>query len=412
MPDANLKANQLDLGLTQYSDGLSKLALLGLTQQFFRCLKDIAITTAFEVKESKTLRKLVKEEIVEVLEAPRKDANVGLHRVKCRALNDLKEGWATLRGNQGTDFLESCRKPFYSCDTDVVLSGAFESNNTQKVRTLPQGEVLELLEGPRKEPPVETERIRVKDKDDKTGWITTKDAQGNANVEQTKLLICRKSIAITTTFDIAEGKALRKLEVAETLEIMEEAKEDEVRKLTRIRARSKKDSQEGWVTVKGNQGTAYVEETDQYYVCKRSVGLDKKFETNSTSVRMIEQGEPLEKLDGPQTETKEGENRARGRLLSDGSEGWFTLSGNHVSSWAPSYECVQSTVLQDGMDMKESKTVRKLEAGEKLAALEAPRCTNTSGIMRVRVRAEKDSAIGYATIRGNQGTVFLKSVLP
>merc|ERR1712066_92200 len=128
--------------------------------------------------------------------APRKDANVGLQRLKCRAVTDHKEGWATLRGNQGTDFLEKCGKPFYYSDADLSFSGAFESNNTENVRTVPQGEVLEILEGPRKEPPVETERMRVKDKEGKTGWITSKNSQGAAALERAKLLVCKQSIAI------------------------------------------------------------------------------------------------------------------------------------------------------------------------------------------------------------------------
>merc|ERR1712176_1209730 len=125
---------------------------------------------------------------------------------------------------------------------------------------------------------------------------TTKDAQESANIEKAKLLICTQSIAITTTFDIAEGKAIRKLEVGETLEIVEEAKEDPQRHLTRIKAKTKNDAKEGFVTVKGNQGTAYVVESDKHYLCKRKISLDKKFETNSSNLRMIEEGEAVEKL--------------------------------------------------------------------------------------------------------------------
>merc|ERR1712151_1476873 len=122
------------------------------------------------------------------------------------------------------------------------------------------------------------------------GWLTSKDADGNANVENKKLLVCKQSIAITTTFDIAEGKAIRKLEVGETLEILEEQKQDTARNLTRVKTKAKNDGKEGWVTVKGNQGTAYVEETDKHYICKHSVALDQKFETGSANIRTIEEG--------------------------------------------------------------------------------------------------------------------------
>jgi len=187
----------------------------------------------------------------------------------------------------------------------------------------------------------------------------------------------------------------------------------EIEKKHRVRITSVKDDKKNvrTLTIKGNQGTAYVEETDKHYICKHSVGLDKKFETGSANIRTIEEGEAVEVLEGPKTETKEGDNRMRCRLLSDASEGWFTLTGKNVSAWAPTYQCSQNTVLQDGLDMKESKTLRKLEVGEKVEAVEVPVKEKTAGIMRVRVRAEKDGITGFATIKGNQGTVLLKPML-
>ncbi|CAK0797248.1 unnamed protein product [Prorocentrum cordatum] len=111
IPDHGLKAAQLELGLERYAGGVTRLTLLELLQEFKRCVKDIAITTAFEVKDSKTLRKLAVGELIEVLEADRADKD-GIARVRCRALSDQKEGWATLRGNQGTAYMVKAAKPY------------------------------------------------------------------------------------------------------------------------------------------------------------------------------------------------------------------------------------------------------------------------------------------------------------
>mmetsp|Transcript_35599 Transcript_35599/g.94158 ORF Transcript_35599/g.94158 Transcript_35599/m.94158 type:complete len:1976 (+) Transcript_35599:140-6067(+) len=411
IPDSGLKSCQFDLGIERLALGLTKLTLLDMLQEYQRCVKDIAITTAYEVKESKTIRKLLIGELVEVLEARKEDGATSLSRVRCRALQDHKEGWATLKGNQGTAFMEKTSKPYFCCDEAAVLQAGFESSSAEVGKVQP-GEVLEVLEGPRQEDPLETQRVKAKaSKDGKIGWATLKDLQGRVILEPAKLLLCKQSIAITTTFDIAEGKALRKLEVGEALEVVEGPKEDPVRSLTRVKARAKTDGKEGWVTLKGNQGTSYADETDKHYICNISTPLERRFASGSEAVRELEQGEVVEIIDGPKAETKEGAERVRGRNVGSGEEGWFTLAGKNFQPWAPRYKCMQSTVINDALAVKEAKAIRKLEVGEVLEALEAPILEKVTGLLRIRVRAQKDGASGFATVRGNQGTVMMKPII-
>jgi len=411
IPDSGLKPSQFDLGIERLAAGLTKLTLLDMLQEFQRCVKDIAITTAYELKESKTIRKLLVGELVEVLEARKEDGATSLSRVRCRALQDHKEGWATLRGNQGTAFMERTAKPYYCCEETAMLQAGFESSSAEVSKVQP-GEVMEVLEGPRQEDPLETQRVKAKaSKDGKVGWATLKDLQGRAILEPAKLLLCKQSIAITTAFDIAEGKALRKLDVGEALEVLEGPKEDPVRSLTRVKARTKTDGKEGWVTLKGNQGTSYADETDKHYICKISAPLERRFASGSETVRQLEEGEVVEIVDGPKSETKEGVKRVRGRNIGSGEEGWFTLAGKNFQPWAPRYKCMQSTVINDALAIKEAKAIRKLEVGEVLEALEAPVLEKTAGLLRIKARAEKDGASGFATVRGNQGTVLMKPVV-
>jgi len=412
IPEHGLKAAQFDLGIDRLAAGLTKLTLMDMLQEYQVCIKDVSMTTVYEVKDSKAVRKLVVGEIVEVLEH-KDDETAGaksMARVRCRALQDGKEGWVTLKGNQGTSFLERAPKPYYVCQEDTQLQAAFESSSADASK-VSAGEVLEVLEGPRQEAPMETLRVRGKaPKDGKSGWVTLKDLQGRESLELSKLLICKQSIAITTTFDITEGKALRKLDVGEALEIVEGPKEDPVRSLTRVKAKTKTDGKEGWVTLKGNQGTAYAEESDKHYVCKFAVPLEKRFTSGSETVRTLEEGEVFEVTEGPKPETKEGAKRVRGRNIADGVEGWFTLTSKTFEPWSPQYKCNQSTVINDGLAIKEAKAVRKLEVGEYVEALETPVFDKAAGLLRVRVRAEKDGAIGFATVRGNHGTTMLKPV--
>jgi len=413
LPNANLKSNQLDLGLEKYKAGVSKLRLLGILQEYLRCVKDIAVTTAFEVKESKTLRKIAVAELVEVLEAPRMEAATGLPRARCRTLLDGKEGFATLKGNHGTSYLEKCAKPYYCCETELDVQEAFESTSPE-VRRMQPGEVLEVLEGPRREEPREVVRLRgVAKKDGAAGWVTLKDASGKQFLERQKLLVCVQSVAMTTNFDIGEGgKAIRKLQAGETLEALEEPKDDGKRSLTRLKVKTTRDNKEGWVTIKGNHGTGYVTESDKYYVCKAGAMLESKFVSGSKLLRALEEGELFEAADGPKVESKDGANRVKGRSLSDGTEGWFTLLIDRMSPWSPNYKCDASTALNDALEIASAKILRKLEPGENLEALDAPVEDKSSGALRVQVRAEKDGMSGYATIRSaSHGLPFLYTVI-
>jgi len=114
--------------------------------------------------------------------------------------------------------------------------------------------------------------------------------------------------------------------------------------------------------------------------------------------------------EGPKTETKEGANWVKGRHLGDGKEGWFAVSPKSVSAWVPQYKCISATILHDGLDAASAKVVRKLEQGEVLLALSTPALDSVAGLVRVLVRAEKDGKVGFATVRGNQGTVMLENM--
>jgi len=255
IPDSTLKPTQLDIGFRRYSVGISKMVWLGMMQEYVKCVKDIAMTNIFEVKDSKTLRKLRVGEVIGFLEQAGVEGSTSLSRVRCRAILDGTEGYATLKGNQGTSFLEKCAKPFYCCDREVQLHEAFQSRSPV-VRTLQQGEVLEVLQGPQRE--------------------------------------------------------------------------------------------------------------------------------------------------------EEGASRLKGRSLRDGSEGWLTLS-RRIVYWFPHYKCEVSTPLTDALEVKSGNTLRALDVGERLDALDGPAEDKASGSMRVRVRADKDGLSGFATISGANGAPCLVS---
>mmetsp|Transcript_24359 Transcript_24359/g.56133 ORF Transcript_24359/g.56133 Transcript_24359/m.56133 type:complete len:2250 (+) Transcript_24359:128-6877(+) len=407
--DDKLTDEVLELGLEKFGETVSKLDVAFNLEDYQKCVKDIAITTTLSVKEVKTSRKLGLGEIVEVVEPAAVDEASKLLRVKCRALQDNTLGYVTLQGNQGTPYLEVTRKPYLVCDEEVPLQGAFEVGSEELRKSL-RGEVFELLEGPRQEPAKEVTRVKGKcKKDGKVGYLTLKDAADISYLEQTKRLVCKQAVALTTVFDIAEGKAVRKLESGEVLEQLDaEDKKDEARGLWRTRVRAS-DKLEGWATIKGNQGTEYLQPTDKYYVCTRAIPLEPKVTGSEAALREIEVGELIEALGKPTVQTLEGCTRARGRSCNDGLEAWFTTSGG-VKPWQPVYEAIAAMALCKAVEVGSDKSVRKVEPGERFQALTAPFTDKSSGLLRVRVRAEQDGSVGFVTIRGNQGTWFVQSV--
>eukprot|EP00971_Amphidinium_carterae_P074253 1467374-Amphidinium_carterae.1 len=261
IPALHDKAARLDIGLERYAAGVSRLTILGMLQDFNKCVKEIAVTTGVEIsKDSKTQRKLAVGEVVEVLQRGHADSSTSLPRLQCRALSDGVTGWVTVRGNQGTLFIQQCPKPYYCVASKELKLQTAPTETADDIRTIEFGEVFEVLEGPRKEA----------------------DAAGK-----------------------------------------------------------KKDPTE----------------------------------------------------------------RVHGRSMVDGSQGWFSLS-SEVLPWSPQMQCMKSTSLQESVDT-ESAAPRRLEVGEEVQALATPVLDEKANVLRLQVRASKDGAVGYATMRGNLGTAFL-----
>mmetsp|Transcript_21035 Transcript_21035/g.55705 ORF Transcript_21035/g.55705 Transcript_21035/m.55705 type:complete len:786 (-) Transcript_21035:60-2417(-) len=75
--------------------------------KYLACLKETVITAELDVS-SDTVRKLNKDELLEVLQFPTKDPGCGVMRVKAKVASDGATGWVSVAGNAGTTFLEAC----------------------------------------------------------------------------------------------------------------------------------------------------------------------------------------------------------------------------------------------------------------------------------------------------------------
>jgi len=393
------------------SGGIARRRFCSFIQQYFVVIKVIALTNEFEISTCKTIRKAEVDEIIEAIEGPKTDEKLGLVRVRGRSLTDGAQGWISVKGNQGTPFLQEVEKPFYSCNKEVPLENDFAGSAA--VRTLKADEVLELMEGPRTETYPDGLRARGKTSgDDALGWFTIKDQKGVVFAEVSdKYYTCSSSVAMTDGFDIKNCKVLRKFAVGELFIAEGEPKMEESAEITRVRGKAVKDNVEGWITIKGNAGTVYATVSKKHYTIRQTVPLQKRFNTGSEGVRELMKDEAIEVTE-TKTEKFEPAVRVKGRVLGDGAVGWITLKADTVKPWVPFYTAVKATPLHETLAIAGAKVVRELVAGEKLELLEGPTETtdgeSAARVLRMRGRAEKDNVVGWVTVRNAEGKSVLK----
>jgi len=69
---------------------------------------------------------------------------------------------------------------------------------------------------------------------------------------------------------------------------------------------------------------------------------------------------------------------------------------------------VNQTVLTEGLNIKETQTIRRCEIDEVVEVLEGPVVEQNTGLERVRCRTLRDGKEGWITVAGNHGTKYLE----
>lgn len=159
-----------------------KERFMEMVRMFYKCVKATVMSEEKSIK-SKTVRRLELGEVLEVLEPATTEEASGVQRVRCQAVQDEATGWVTLAGNQGTAFLEPGGN-FYSCVKETLLTDGLSVQESKTIRRITKGEVLEVLEFPKKDASADVQRIKGKAKSDGiVGWITVSSNTGTAFLE-------------------------------------------------------------------------------------------------------------------------------------------------------------------------------------------------------------------------------------
>jgi len=176
------QAESLFEHIVEGTGDIGKDKFLELVRLYYKCVKGTVLNEEISIK-SKTVRRLEMGEVLEALEGPAKEEGVGVLRVRCQCVSDEAVGWATIAGNQGTPFLEPGGN-FYNVVKETLLTDGLSVQDSKTVRRLSRGEVIEVLEFPKKDASVDVRRIRGRAKlDGARGWVTVASNQGTAFLE-------------------------------------------------------------------------------------------------------------------------------------------------------------------------------------------------------------------------------------
>lgn len=161
---------------------ISEEIFLELVRLYYKVVKGTVLSEDLAIK-SKSVRKLELSEVLEALEGPCKEEDVGVERYKCKAVNDDAVGWVTIAGNQGTPFLVPGGN-LMTCVKETVLTDGLSVQESKTVRRVHKGESLEVLEFAKKDEELDLKRVRARAKSDgATGWITMCGNQGTTYLE-------------------------------------------------------------------------------------------------------------------------------------------------------------------------------------------------------------------------------------
>jgi len=389
---------------------------LNAIQEFYQCEQDVNMTSECGMDQKHIRAHLCAGELIELLEGPKYDSETELTCIRGRRLQDGCCGWVELENRDVSSLLKSAERPRMCCTADTPLNEGF-NERASPVRQLHRDEIVELLEGPKHE----VSRTEVMlfgrlSSDGTTGWISLRDAEGVIYAAQnTSVYVCRKVIALTDAFDIKGGSVVRRVNVGETFELMDGKAVEEPRpkEAIRLKLRAVLDGKEGWITVKGSQGTVFLEPVTGQYLIERSVPLRSGPHLGDEVLMQLGAGDRFEALDAPKEECLPARIGYKVRALDDGVEGWVSHASDAapvLCAWTRKYLCKMAVPLTSDLECRGVAAVHRTEPGAVFEAIEGPKIDDSSCLRRVLCATDNDGVVGWATLRGPAGEVFLQHV--
>lgn len=171
------------------SAGVNASQFCFLTNCYFKVVRATTLTDTLSIKTSKRIKTLKVDDSLQVLGPMEIDPDSRVRRV--HVLSGTEEGFVTVKGNQGTVFLER-QSYFYKVTKETVLTDKFEMTDFRVIRRLKVGDIIRSLSLPKEDAKSSLWRIQVlvlqsktqsSANDKRVGWVTIKGNQGTAFLE-------------------------------------------------------------------------------------------------------------------------------------------------------------------------------------------------------------------------------------
>ncbi|CAJ1439870.1 unnamed protein product [Effrenium voratum] len=304
--------------------GMFKGNFLKAVQEYGCCVREVAMTGGLSIGTvTGTIRKILMHEVLEILEGPCTEEEANVQRVRCRALKDGKEGWITIKGNQGTPFLKPREKPFLLVAGETEFRAESELSS-EVLRKLQMGEKLELLEGPREVTFEEKVFLQGVAADGSEGFVLLQEmVSSGIEGPSDRHYVCKSTIAMTDVEDITSCKVLCKIQSGDLLEALGDPVEGEPGAIPRRRFLACGSGQEGWVTLTGNAGTVYLEQSQRHWLVASSVALRLSTDDEALAKRALK--EELFEEKARRTVRPKPQVQMKARSLVDWTVGWVSF---------------------------------------------------------------------------------------
>mmetsp|Transcript_37860 Transcript_37860/g.66732 ORF Transcript_37860/g.66732 Transcript_37860/m.66732 type:complete len:702 (-) Transcript_37860:137-2242(-) len=148
---------------------------------------------------------------------------------------------------------------FYKVSRATNLSSTLGATS-KAIRKLDQGEIVELMSGPKTDEKVSLLRAHCRSlaKGDE-GWVTITNSQGTSLLEPCGIFFaCAKAVPLTNSLSVDDGVTIRELPKGELVEAVGVPMLDESSGTVRMECKAKSDSMSGFVTLHV-KGTSYLE---------------------------------------------------------------------------------------------------------------------------------------------------------
>jgi len=447
-------------------------------KQKFICVTGISITDVLQVSNSKTTGKIEPEEVLDALGPVTKDEATGMERVEVKATGSGKQGFVTLKGNQGTTYLQEfspftdfCTAMDKKIEERLAKVKSVTSFFTQKVNELaphssgPLSEAkaeLMKLRPKASQQATEIQKIKGKVGAAKKEFFKAEEAERTAHLEakerreaEALLAEANKTLEaaeaegakVTTTSEAllaAQGEELMKFAtpatVAEEMETLEPSASSLLSKakasfLTQTREIK---ATKGPMMEAKKELTKLIAKADIAFRKVKAAGeaVKKACKTISEAAdakasaalrsEAAEKGIAVDELfaqlagEGSSTVSHEALCKCllaissleiaeeHAKLVCRKIEA-PSISKRSFLAFVQRYYVVTAAVAITGeFEITKAKTIRKAEIDEIFEILEGPTSDEKLGLNRVRGRSLVDSTEGWLSIKGNQGSIFLK----